>query len=312
MKEVTVLNRQEIIAEPLLRNDLFSSWLTFIDATPKTVSTYKKAIKQFWLYLQEQGISHPIREDVIAYREHLKESHKATTVQSYLTAVKLFFQWTAQAGHYPNVAEHIKGAKISTDHKKDYLTSKQTASVLKGIDRSTINGLRDYAILSLMVTTGLRTISVVNANIEDIRTAGDAVALYFKGKGRTEKAEYVKLAEPVEEAIRAYLKARGEVKADAPLFASLANRNNGGRMTTRSIRRLTKDHFIDVGLNSDRLTAHSLRHTCATLNLMNGATLEETQKLLGHKNINTTMVYSHALDRARNNSEYRVANAIFC
>jgi integrase/recombinase XerC len=162
-----------------------------------------------------------------------------------------------------------------------------------------------------MVTTGLRTISIINANIEDIRTAGDSTALYYKGKGHEEKATYVKLAEPVEEAIRDYLKARGKADGQEPLFSSVANRNSGGRMTTRSISRLAKESLIQVDLNSDRLTAHSFRHTAATLNLLNGGTVEETQQLLDHANINTTLIYSHALERASNNSENRIASAIF-
>lgn len=82
-------------------------------------------------------------------------------------------------------------------------------------------------------------------------------------------------------------------------------------MTTRSVSRIAKQHMVDVGLNSERLTGHSLRHTAATLNLLNGATLEETKQLLGHSNINTTMIYAHALERSKNNSEKRIAKAIF-
>jgi len=162
-----------------------------------------------------------------------------------------------------------------------------------------------------MTTTGLRTISVILADVGDIRTAGDDIALFYQGKGHEEKADYVKLAEPVEEAIRAYLTARGETDPKAPLFSSEAHRNGGERMTTRSISRIAKEHLKEIGLNSDRLTAHSLRHTAATLNLLNGATVEETQQLLGHANINTTLIYSHALERAKNNSEKRIARAIF-
>ena len=82
-------------------------------------------------------------------------------------------------------------------------------------------------------------------------------------------------------------------------------------MTTRSISRIVKDHMIAAGYNSDRLTAHSLRHTCATLNLLNGGTPQETRQLLRHTSLNTTMIYSHALERANNQSEARVAAAIF-
>lgn len=310
MESLTIINNGALTQQTISK-DLFIRWTNFIDASPKTIETYSKAIKQFFIYTELNQIKQPQREDIINYRDYLKESHKPTTVQSYLAAVKLFFQWTAQEGIYPNIAERVKGAKLDNEHKKDYLTSKQTSKLLSSIDRSDIKGLRDYAMLSLMVTTGLRTISIIRADIGDIRTAGDTMALYYQGKGHEEKADYVKLAEPVEEAIREYLQARGDTDNTAPLFASIAHRNSGERMTTRSISRAVKEHLIDIGLESDRLTAHSLRHTAATLNLLNGATVEETQQLLGHANINTTLIYSHALERANNNSENRIAAAIF-
>lgn len=311
MNEIITMNKAELTARQELNGELFSRWTSYIDASPKTIDTYSKAIKQFFIYLQENGIRQPQREDIVAYREYLKEDHKPTTVQSYLAAVKLFFKWTEQEGFYPNIADRVKGAKIDTEHKKDYLTTKQVNKLLGAIDRSTLKGKRDYAMLSVMVTTGLRTISIINANIEDIRTAGDATALFYKGKGHEEKATYVKLAEPVEDAIRDYLTARGTTDGTEPLFSSVANRNSGERMTTRSISRVAKNSLIDVDLISDRLTAHSFRHTAATLNLLNGGTVEETQQLLDHANINTTLIYSHALERAKNNSEKRIAKAIF-
>ena len=310
MNELLAIEQSPLVLREI-SEEVFNSWTSFIDASPRTVETYSKAIKQFFRYLQGKGIKQPQREDIVAYREYLSKDHKPTTVQSYLAAVKLFFQWTEQEKIYPNIAQRVKGAKLDTEHKKDYLTKKQVSKLLKAIDRSTLKGKRDYAMLSLMVTTGLRTVSIINANVEDIRAAGDATALYYKGKGHQEKATYVKLAEPVEEAIRDYLKARGRADGKEPLFTSTAHRNNGGRMTTRSISRVAKESLIDIGLDSDRLTAHSFRHTAATLNLLNGGTVEETQQLLDHKNINTTLIYSHALERAKNNSEKRIAKAIF-
>ena len=311
MAELVNIAGTELTTRQTVSADLFKRWIAYIDASPKTVATYTRAIKRFFLYLQAAGISQPTRETVVQYREYLKQDHKPTTVQSYLTAVKLFFQWTDQEGLYPDIANHVKGAKLDAGHKRDYLTSKQAARLLEGVDRSSLRGLRDYAILSLMVTTGLRTVSVVRADIQDIRTVGDDVALFYQGKGHEEKATFVKLAPPVEEAIRAYLKARGPADGAAPLFASIAHRNSGKRMTTRSISRLAKEHLVSVGLNSDRLTAHSLRHTAATLNLLNGGTIEETKQLLDHSSIDTTLIYSHALERARNNSETRIAKAVF-
>lgn len=312
MESLTITHNSIITAEdPQVGAELIYRWISYIDASPKTVETYTKSIRRFAAWLSDNGIRQPQREDIISYREWLKRDHKPTTVQAYMAAVKLFFQWTAQEGIYPDVAQRIKGAKLDTAHKKDYLTTKQVNRLLAGIDRETLKGKRDYAMISLMVTTGLREISVVRANTGDIRAAGDHAALYYQGKGHEEKADFVYLSEPVENAIRDYLRARGSAGAESPLFGSIANRNSGERMTTKSVSRMAKERLCAVGLESDRLTGHSLRHTAATLNLLNGASMEETQQLLGHKNINTTLIYAHALSRANNHSEERISKAIF-
>ena len=160
-----------------ITEDLYNSFIAYIDASQKTVETYTRAIRQFAKYMAENGIRRPVREDIIAYREWLKEDHKPTTVQNYITAVRLFFQWTEQEKLYPNIADHVKGAKLDRNHKKDYLTSRQVKKVLETAKEDSIQGLRDYAILAVMFTGGLRTIEVSRANIEDLRTAGDDTAL---------------------------------------------------------------------------------------------------------------------------------------
>ena len=310
LNALTMTNNNSLAAREDIAH-LYTRWLTFIEGSDKTVETYTRAVKQFVVYLQAHGITEPNKDDVRAFREELKADHKPTTVQNYIMALKQFFKWTAEEGIYPNIAENVKGAKLDTEHKKDALTTRQVKAVLAGIDRSSVQGKRDYAILTLMLTAGLRTIEVTRANIEDIRTVGDFTALFLQGKGHLERTQYVKLAPTVEDAIREYLAARGKTDAAEPLFTATSNRNENGRLTTKSVSRLVKERLVSAGFDSDRLTAHSLRHTCATLNLLNGGTVEETQQLLRHTNINTTLIYSHALERAQNNSECRVASAIF-
>lgn len=314
--QYTIQNTPATIRNTQLANtsgvaELFTRWAGFIEGSPKTIETYTRAVKQFIDYLRDNGITQPTKDDIKAYRDELKADHKPTTVQNYIMALKQFFKWTEEEGIYSNIARNVKGAKLDTEHKKDYLTTKQVKRLLASVDRTSEQGKRDYAILALMITAGLRTIEVTRANIEDIRTVADSPVLYLQGKGHTERTQYIKLAPEVEDAIRDYLTTRGATDGTAPLFTATSNRNASGRLTTKSISRLVKGHLVEVGLNSDRLTAHSLRHTTATLNLLNGGTVEETQQLLRHTNINTTLIYSHALERANNNSEARIAKAIF-
>lgn len=291
---------------------LYDRFIAYIDASPQTVETYRRNLKQFFIYLQAEGIKQPTRAHILAYRAYLEERGlKATTIQAYIVVVRLFFKWTATEGIYPNVADNVKSPKLSKDHKKDYLTAGQVRDILGQIDTSKGRGKRDFAMIVLMVTAGLRTIEVSRAKIEDLGIRGGHTVLYIQGKGRTDKAEYVKISPETERLLRSYLQEREDTAGNAPLFTSTSNNSKGQAMTTRSISKVVKEAFKSAGYNSDRLTAHSLRHTSATLNLLNGGTLEETKQLLRHDNITTTMIYNHALERADNNSENRISSAIF-
>lgn len=302
----------ELMQQQAISAELFNRFVAYLDATQKTVETYTRALRQMFKYLSLNGISAPQREDIMAFRDDLKQAGlKPTTVQNYITAAKLFFKWTAQEGLYPNVAEHLKGAKINRDHKKDYLTSRQVKDVLNAVERTTLKGLRDYAILALMVTGGLRTIEVTRADIADLRTAGESTILYVQGKGKEEKTDYIKVSPDVEKAIRAYLRARGAAAEHSPLFASISNQNTGERMTTRAVSGIVKDRLQGAGYDSSRLTAHSLRHTAVTLSLLAGKDITEVQQFARHANIATTMIYNHALDKAKNSCSEAIAKAIF-
>ena len=205
----------------------------------------------------------------------------------------------------------MKAPKLERGHKKDYFTASQIKTVLSDIDRSNLEGLRNYAIMALMTTGGLRTVEVTRASIEDLRVVGDVPVLYIQGKGRTDKTEFIKLTPQVETAIREYLKARGEVEMQAPLFSSVSKRNRGARLTTRTIRGLCKNAMKEAGFNSDRLTAHSLRHTAVTLALLAGQDLAEVQHFARHHNISTTQIYAHNIDRMKSQCEMAISNAIF-
>lgn len=301
----------EIISNKQITTAMLQDFMDFIDASAKTKETYQKALRQFFKYIQNNGIAQPTQKDVIAFRDDLKVDHAASTVQGYMVAVKLFFRWANSKGLYDNISDNIKGAKITEGHKKDYLTSKQASRVLNSIDRTTLKGQRDYAICSLMIATGLRDIEVVNLNVEDMRTLGDSTVLYLLGKGRDEKKDFVKLTDTVEGIIRDYLKAADIHSGDSPMFTSLSNNNNKKRLTTRSVSRICKNALLTAGFDSDRLTAHSFRHTAVTLALLGGCSLQEAQQFARHNKITTTQIYAHNLDRMKNKCEETISKAIF-
>ena len=313
MDSLQIVNSTAAVVERnAVSADMFNRFVSFLDAKPKTVQTYTRAIKQFAYWLANNGITRPEFEDIKTFREEIAGTHKPATVQAYIFAVRRFFQWTESAGLYPNIAGKIKGAKISREPKKDYLTSDQAKAVLQGIDRESTQGKRDYAIVTLMLTAGLRDIEVSRAAVEDLRTVGNNTVLYIQGKGKDEKADYVIIPAQTEKAIRSYLQARGNRSAAEPLFTSLSNNSTGHAMTTRSISGVCKAAMQKAGYDSDRLTAHSLRHTAVTLALIaNGGNIQEAQQFARHANISTTQIYAHNLEKQNNKCSRLVADSIF-
>ena len=312
MKIAKAIQVQETVKPSVISETVIQSFVSFLDVSPLTVKTYKAGIARLMGYLKEQGITRPERDDVIAFKKSIQASgRKPSTVAAYLSAIRRFFDWTESKGFYPNITKGIKAPKIDKGHKRDFLNAEQIQGMMRGINRTSLEGKRNFALLALMATGGLRTVEVVRANIEDLSTIGGVPVLYVQGKGRTDKKDFIKLTPEVLTAIREYLDARGEVSTLAPLFASLSHRNSGSRLTTRTISNVAKHSMIAAGFYSHRLTAHSLRHSAVTLALMSGASLQEVSHFARHSNISTTMIYSHDVDRLRSSCEASISTAIF-
>lgn len=299
------------IYESKFNEELVQKWLQFTEVNTKTQLAYTKALKQLFKYFMKNKIVNPTREDILNWKSSLIARLKPTSVQLYIVATKLFFRFLAQEDIYQNIADKIKSPRLDPEHKKDALTIKQCKAILSAIDTSTEIGLRDRAIIALMMTAGLRTIEVVRANIEDIHNFGDNIYLSIQGKGHDEKASMILIASQVYKFIKEYLDTRKNKSGKEPLFTSTSRRNFNSRLETQTISKLIKSVMREVGIDDSRHTAHSLRHTAATQALLNGVPLTQVQQILRHSNINTTLIYSHHLERLKNKGEQTVADAIF-
>ena len=107
-----------------------------------------------------------------------------------------------------------------------------------------------------------------------------------------------------------YLSSRPSLKQDDPLFASLSDGSYGSGLSTRTIRRVVKERFRAIGLNSPRLTSHSLRHTSISLCIESGCSITEAQKMARHADISTTNIYVHLKDRSMGLAERSVENIL--
>lgn len=308
---MSTLATQEI-RNNVISSNVIKSFTAFLDVAPSTVRSYSSGLKMFAKFLASHEIKNPTRECVVAFKKELEAlGRKPSTIALYLSALRRFFTWTESNGIYKNITAGVKTPKLSKGHKKDCFSGVQVKNILSGIDRSTVEGLRNYAVMALMSCGGLRTVEITRANVEDLRVINGVTVLYIQGKGKTDKADFVKLPPQVEKAVREYLNARGQADMTAPLFVSESKRNKGHGLTTRTISGIAKNAMINAGFNSSRLTAHSLRHTAITLSIMAGANLPEVQAFARHSSINTTMIYNHAVNRFNSICENSIAREIF-
>jgi len=290
--------------------ELRLAFLAALDVAGSSKATYDRQIKKYLCWLQDTGKAEIMaelkREDILEYKNWLQEQDLSVySVNGYLSAVRKLYIWLEAEKIYPNIAK-VKSLKKPKGHRKDSLSGAQLRDILSRLDTSTLEGLRDYAIINLMARTGLRDIEVSRALVSDIKQESGQPVLWIQGKGRDSKDEFVLLTDEAEKPIRDWMLYRGVVAEDAPLFSSLSDRNKGQALSSRSISRIVKKAFLAAGLDKATLTAHSLRHTAITLAIIGGASLHQAQAMARHSDPSTTMTYFHNIARVSDGAEHRI------
>jgi integrase/recombinase XerC/integrase/recombinase XerD len=298
-------NKTEIQALPAQRIDeLLERFLASQDVKKSSKDLYRRTLRQYfnWVISKGYNLSEITREELLIYKEELLSSGMSSlTVGSYITSVRRFYEWTEANKFYPNVAKGIKSPKRKQQFKKQSLTPEQSRELLVFLEGK---ALRDYAVINLLLRTGLRTIEARRANVEDIAFKSGKRVLLVQGKGRDEKDDFVILTDKAYEPLARYLGSRGKLKSGEPLFISTSNNSNGDRLTTRTISYIAKEGLKAIGLDGRDFTAHSLRHTTAVNILRAGGSMEDAQGVLRHANPATTQIYTATIKE-----EQRIKNA---
>ena len=298
--DLVVRPAQEIeLIQPLRIESLVDSFIQAQDVKLSSKELYRRTLKQYFTWIDRKNylLSEIARPQLLEYKDELLNSGMSSlTVGSYITSVRRFYEWAEANKFYPNVAKGIKTPKRKQQFKKQPLLPEQATALLSYYQDK---ALRDYAIINLLLRTGLRTIEVIRANVEDITFKGSQRVLLVHGKGRDERDNFVLLTEKAYQPIAEYLATRGKVNNSEPLFTSSSNNSKGERLTTRTISYIAKEGLKAIGLDERSFTAHSLRHTTAVNILRGEGSLEQAQFTLRHSNPATTQIYTATLNEER-------------
>ena len=304
----TVIDTQDLPILPTLitnAGDLaayrFIEFFTANIRNPNTRKAYYFAVNRFmnWCAIQELSLTTIRSLHVASYIEVLGNKVSAPTVKQHLSAIRMLFDFlvTGQiVGENPAAA--VRGPKhVVKKGKTPVLTAQETRELLDAIDTSKIAGLRDRALIGVLVFSFSRVSATVGMNVED----------YFKQQGRTMwlrlhekggKYHEVPAHHKAVEYLDAYLDEAGIWNnKTGPLFRSLNRKRQltQRRLHRREVLAMVQRRARQAGLQ-DNISCHTLRATGITTYLQNGGTIENAQQIAAHESPKTTKLYDRTSD----------------
>jgi len=299
--------------------------------SPYTARCYEADLRQFAGYFAQQrgfdleapgadapgGPAHWVDQqmrdaDPLAIRQfltHLDEyGYSAATTARKIATLRSFFKWLEATGVVETSPMKLIRSPRQQKRLPKAISLEDVDKLLSCPDPHETLGARDRAILETLYSTGVRVSELVDLDRADLDL--EEQTLRVRGKGSRERI--VPLGSHAMAAIRDYLRllepdprfgvGAGGVPAEGPLFIN----KNGGRLSSRSVRRKLDKYLREVGLDP-RISPHTLRHSFATHLLDNGADLRSVQELLGHQSLSTTQIYTH-LSTVRMREAYEAAH----
>jgi site-specific recombinase XerD len=280
-------------------------FLEFFAATIRNTNTrmaYYRAVLQFFAWCDRRQLGHLVAIEplhVAAYIEGLQQHFARPSVKQHLAAIRMLFDWLVTGGIVAtNPAHAVRGpTHVVIRGKTPVLTPAEARALLDSIDTATVVGLRDRALISVMVFTFARVGAVVAMRVEDYYPQGKRwwVRLHEKGGKRHEMPAHHTL----EAYLDAYLDAAGiRDRGKSPLFRSAVWHSS--TLTDKAMHRIDAWRMIQrraaaLGLKV-RITCHTFRATGITAYLDAGGTLEKAQRMAAHESPRTTKLYDRTGD----------------
>lgn len=267
----------------------------------KTYTAYNNGLTEFRAMLQntnrdldaDASIIAPLAQGWAGICKREGETISAATYNQRLAILSSFYRYAIKHEVLPNVnpIERVERHVVSNKGKAHAIAPSGVKSGLKKIDRSTLEGKRDYAILSIALATGRRISEIANLRYGHIQKQGETALVIFE-RCKGDKLMTDVLEAKTTNALYEYLyalfgKDLYQAAKESPVWVSFSDRNKGEAISPRTLQRICERH-----LGTSKM--HATRHTCAVTMHEKGATLAEIGRQLGHSNLKTTSDYLQA------------------
>ncbi len=287
----------------------FLDWLDIEKGlSAKSQENYARFLKRFLDWLKANNLyelkPHELSSDhVWRYRVFLSrqqplknsQSLKKSTQNYYLIALRSLLNYFANRDIISLPAEKIKLARDKSERSVRFLTLDQLEKLFSAPDTASAAGLRDYAILRVLFSTGMRVAELVALDRNQIRIKPSIKDLEIGIVGKGGRSRTIYFSEGALAALAKYLKTRQD--DDSALFLNYRSRTGSPRrLTPRSIEKQIKKYAVQSGIPLTT-TPHVMRHSFATDLLAQGVDLRTIQEFLGHKSIAATQIYAHVTSK---------------
>jgi integrase/recombinase XerD len=276
--------------------DQFISYLAVEKGlSANTREAYSRDLVRYLDFLEKEGRQEPgevTSGDIAVFLGRLKEAEIAPRSRARcLSAIRMFHRFLMVEKYTDVNPATIIAAPRTLLTLPGFLTTAEVDALLAACAGMSGENIRDLAMLELLYATGLRVSELVNLKLREVNL--DAGYLMTVGKGSKERL--VPIGEAARERVRSYLEAvryrfdpQGQI---AQLFLSRL----GKAMSRQAFWNIIKKRSLLAGIRKN-ISPHTLRHSFATHLLQNHSDIRTVQQLLGHKDVSTTMIYTHVLN----------------
>lgn len=291
-KDAQCLNKNNALAVGQLLNNYSQYLYNTRGLAQQTIVDYCRRAKEFLLLVAKDNkvsLDHIRPKQVIKFILEIAKERSANYTQKTTYALRSFFRYLRQSHE---IHRELEGILLPVANRKkisypEVLSAKQIDQLLRSCDRKTAKGMRDYVLILLMSSLGLRACEVCNLNLDDIDLYNAEIII--RGKGSLAR---MPLFEELGKALIKYIKHGRPTTSNSRVFITLTPPFRP--FTTSGVRSMFRSSLKRIGLQPKIKGTHLLRHTFAMQLLEQGATLVEIGTVLKHKDLNTTAIYARA------------------
>ncbi|MEB7365765.1 site-specific tyrosine recombinase XerD [Staphylococcus borealis] len=275
---------------------IIEEYLKFIQIekglSENTIGAYRRDLKKYQIYMQENKIAHIDFIDRQTIQEclgHLiDQGASAKSIARFISTIRSFHQFALREKYAAKDPTVLIETPKYEKKLPDVLDVEEVIQLLETPDLNKNNAYRDRTILELLYATGMRVTELIQIEIDDVNLIMGFVKVFGKGN----KERIIPLGDTVIEYLDSYINSVRPQLLKKTVTNVLFLNMHGRPLTRQGIWKLIKQYGLKANINKT-LTPHTLRHSFATHLLENGADLRAVQEMLGHSDISTTQLYTH-------------------